>query len=165
MKVCQICQKHPATTHIKRSVNGNVSEVYVCSLCASQNGWGMLGAESSIDGVLGGFLVQPLFRSVDHAVVCKTCGSSYSDILRRSRVVCPDCYTTFYEYLCPSVQRLHGNSVHVGKASLKNADTSTERDVLAELKLEMEQAIAAQEFERCAQIRDKIREWEAKNHD
>lgn len=165
MKICQICGMHPATTHIKQSINGCVTEVYVCSQCASSSGIGFANNEAAVGNMLSGLFSRPLFRTVDQTAVCPTCGSTYPLIVRRGRVGCPDCYITFYDQLSPSVQRIHGKSMHVGRSVAAEGLKDTPVDALTKLKQELADAVEAQEFERCATLRDQIKEWEAKNSD
>jgi len=38
--VCQACGKNTATTHVKTTVNGKLTEYYLCDGCAAQQGYG-----------------------------------------------------------------------------------------------------------------------------
>ena len=36
--MCQNCGKSPATTHVKRTVNGKTAEWHLCAECAAKQG-------------------------------------------------------------------------------------------------------------------------------
>ncbi len=172
--LCQNCGKREATTHIKRVVNGETSESHLCAECASSmgytdvfSGWGM-----SLGDLLGGFLGESTQTSgqLSPALRCRKCGSSWQDIVRDGKVGCADCYRTFYDRLVPTLQRIHGRIQHTGKVS-GNAQPSTSEpekseeelreEQIAALRAQMDEAVAAQDFEQAAKLRDEIRALEA----
>ena len=52
---------------------------------------------------------------------CPVCGASLSDISDTGKVGCADCYKTFLNQLMPSIQRMHGNTHHIGKIPMGTA--------------------------------------------
>ena len=69
----------------------------------------------------------------------------------------------FYNELKPSLQRIHGQIRHSGKIASTAEPVSEEEaktDEREELKKQMNEAVAAQNFELAAQLRDRIRELE-----
>ena len=172
--LCQHCGKREATTHIKRVVNGETSESHLCAECASSmgytdvfSGWGM-----SLGDLLGGFLGESTQPSgaLSPALRCRKCGSSWQDIVRDGKVGCADCYRTFYDRLLPTLQRIHGRIQHTGKTSgsAKQPEAQPEKseaqlreEKIAALRAQMDEAVAAQDFEQAAKLRDEIRSLEA----
>lgn len=99
-------------------------------------------------------------------VRCPKCGSSFNDIVREGRVGCAECYKVFYNELKPSLQRIHGQIHHSGKIASTAEPVSEEEakiDEKEELKKQMNEAVAAQNFELAAQLRDRIKELEGGN--
>ena len=99
-------------------------------------------------------------------VRCPKCGSSFNDIVREGRVGCAECYKVFYNELKPSLQRIHGQIHHSGKIASTAEPVSEEEakiDEKEELKKQMDEAVAAQNFELAAQLRDRIKELEGGN--
>ena len=131
--LCQNCGKNEATTHIKQVINGDTAERHLCSECAEHLGYG--------DAFSGfGFDV--------------------------GRVGCAECYKVFYNELKPSLQRIHGQIHHSGKIASTAEPVSEEEakiDEKEELKKQMDEAVAAQNFELAAQLRDRIKELEGGN--
>ena len=70
---------------------------------------------------------------------------------------CADCYDTFYEKLKPSLYRIHGRASHVGKTSSSYDAVSARKERIRELSEQMKEAVATENFERAAEIRDEIK--------
>lgn len=165
--ICQHCQKHPATTHIKRTVNGKTTEMYVCSECAAKQGLDMFSGSAAMDvgNLFGGLFAAPSLRDPDERERCTSCQKSFREIVQSGIVGCPDCYIQFYERLQPSIQRIHGKTTHVGKIAACGSPQIRKKRELAHLKEELTKALALQEYERCAQLRDQIKELEGESHE
>ncbi len=152
--LCQKCGKHPATTYVKRTVNGVTTEYRLCATCAAGVGGFDLGS------FWGSLFAEPSARHAADTVRCNGCGKTFREIAASGKAGCPTCYTTFYDRLLPSVQRIHGKTGHVGKvpSGTENA-VRTERE-LEDLRRRLNEAITAQEYEKCAELRDRIRALE-----
>ena len=167
--LCQNCGKNEATTHVKRVVNGDTTETHLCADCAAQLGYGDMfsGFGLNLDDFFGGFLgdtVQKLASPVEQR--CPRCGNTFSDIVKSGKIGCSECYRTFYDKLLPSIQRIHGRIKHNGKQiAAPQAEPEVKEEKVApnpieELKSQLEKAVANQEFEQAAVLRDKIKELE-----
>ena len=161
--LCQQCGLHPATTHIRTSINGVQQEKMLCSQCAAKE---KLDGLSSLftGGLLGSLLKNDLSgTTAAGAIRCTRCGVSFEEIARSGKVGCADCYQQFREKLTPTVERLHGKANHLGK----NPNGPKEQappppSKLEQLKEQLAKAIETQEFELAAKLRDEIRELEGK---
>jgi protein arginine kinase activator len=169
---CQKCQKNNADTHIKRVVNGQFEEYHLCSECAREMGYTSMFDEFShsfsddFNSLFGSFFENAL-PARTQATRCETCGSSYNDITRTGMMGCADCYKVFEDRILPTIRRIHGNTTHCGKnsAAYKKEKTETKAEIkevseLDKLKNELDKAIKNQEFEKAAELRDKIKEME-----
>lgn len=166
--LCQACQKKTATTHIKQIVNGELTERHLCPECAAKMGYGNLfgGLGLNLGDLIGSFLGEPQSQSsgvqpLTPETRCKCCGSTFSDIARTGKVGCAECYQTFRERLMPSIQRIHGNTRHVGKVPATASAKAQLTARLEKAREDLAKAIEAQEFEKAAQLRDAIRELES----
>ncbi len=160
---CQKCNVNNATTHIKTVLNGELKEFDLCSECAQKMGYTSLfgSMESDFSNFLGSFFGNVL-PARTQATRCDFCGSSYSEIAKSGHVGCAKCYEIFADQLYPSINRIHGNTTHCGKNSNQKAKTEpTREEKIKKLKSELEKAIAEQNFEYAAELRDKIKEMEA----
>ena len=161
--LCENCKKNIATTYLKQTVNGKSSEIILCSECASKLGVTQMASMSNffdMDNMLPNFLERSSELS---ELRCPTCGILFSEISKNGKVGCADCYTTFSKRLMPALSGMYGNKKHVGKVphSFKSREKS-ECDVL---KKQLEEAIASENFEKAAQLRDKIKEIENKKEE
>ena len=148
---CQKCGKKPADTHVKRVINGEFEEYNLCSDCANS--------------MLGSFFSNAL-PARSEATRCEVCSTSYTDIVRTGMMGCANCYAIFADQLMPTIRRVHGNTTHCGKHSVFAKKSSSEKQPVSTektvdtLKTQLKEAIENQEFEKAAELRDKIKEME-----
>lgn len=148
--LCENCKKNTATTYFKQTVNGNTNEIFLCSECASKLGLGDKIYNMGFD------FMMPKSHERSAAVTqisCPDCKMTLSELSRTGRVGCANCYENFKSYLSPALQRYHGNKKHIGKFPI----SSGKKREVEDLKKQLEEAIANENFEQAAVIRDKIK--------
>ena len=169
--LCQHCKTKQANTHIKQVINGEITELDLCSECAAKLGYENAFSDFlDIGSMMSGFLGMPNVSALAREEKCPGCGATFSQITKSGKVGCAKCYDIFYERLLPTIKRIHGNTVHTGKrlrtARLKSgSDESKPADTRSELETLSEQLTAAvknQEFEQAAKLRDRINELKEK---
>lgn len=165
--LCQNCGKNEATTHIKQVLNGDTAERHLCSECAERLGYtdAFSGFGFDVKGLFGNFFGDAVssLNAPRKVVRCPKCGFSFNDIVRDGRVGCAECYKVFYNELKPSLQRIHAQIRHSGKIASTAVPVSEEEQKpseLDELRSRMNEAVATQNFELAAQLRDRIKELE-----
>ena len=78
--------------------------------------------------------------------------------MNNGKIGCADCYTTFYDKLLPSLQRIHGKTRHEGKnPTVIKTEVNTSEKETEKLENELKAAINEQNFEKAAELRDRIR--------
>ena len=168
---CQKCGANNANTHVKTIINGEFREYDLCSECAHKMGYGNVFAdmENDFSGLLGSFFTNVL-PARTQATRCEFCGSTYAEIAKTGQVGCANCYELFADRLYPSIRRIHGNTTHCGKNSGKASSKQpkqpaemTKEEKIAEMKRQLDAAVKEQNFERAAELRDKIKETEAQS--
>jgi protein arginine kinase activator len=89
---------------------------------------------------------------------CPQCGFTQADLKKTGRLGCSHCYVTFAEGLGGLLKSMHKGVRHVGKvpAVLREDKGAAER--LKGLQKKLEQAIAVENFELAASLRDEIRD-------
>ncbi len=157
---CEKCGKNHATTHIKSVVNGVVREYNLCEECAASYGY----ASNSLSGMLASMFgdINKMQDTVEKKK-CPVCGASFSDIAKKGRVGCSECYSTFYDELLPYLKRVHGSTKHAGK--IPNSAplvVKPKTETVEDLRSELSRLVAEENYEQAAIVRDKIRELEAK---
>lgn len=164
---CEKCKSREANTHIKKVVNGEYTELRLCSECAKALGYDNV-FDLEMPDMFGG-LLQSFFTGAlparSGASRCPECGSTYGDITNTGKVGCAKCYEAFYSELLPSIKRIHGSASHCGKVPLRaetlEVEVNTVEKELSNLKAKLQSAIEEQNFELAATLRDRIKEMEA----
>lgn len=171
--LCEICKKELANIYFTQIVNGVVTKLHLCESCAKKKG---IGGISFPDGMYLDFaglaLAEILASLADFGTLprkgkdrCINCGLSIQDLKQTGRFGCSECYKTFRSSLIPILKKIHGKTEHLGKVPLKsNIKLNFQRELLS-LKKELQGAVTKEEYERAAQIRDKIRAIEKENGD
>lgn len=160
--MCENCGKRIATTFVQQTINGKTTKMHLCSECAGQKGIGSMwkGFDFDIGDFWGSLFEEPAVRSMEDTVRCEGCGRTFAEIARYGKAGCPECYVTFYDRLLPSIQRIHGKAKHTGKIAENSGDDLKVERELEGLRQQLSSAIANQEYEKCAELRDRIKELE-----
>lgn len=160
---CESCHSRDASVHLTQVVNGVVKKLNLCEQCAAQSGLD-LSAPMALTDLLKGMeqaqkaMVPPVVRMANPSDgnTCPQCGSSLQHIQKRGRLGCDQCYEVFAVDIAPLLSTMQRGSVHHGKVP---AHLPTSVRVTAEagrLQLELDKAIAAENFEEAARLRDRI---------
>lgn len=165
--MCDDCGKRPAVVHISKVINGNKSEAHLCQECAqSQGQFGFMGEPTfTFHNLLAG-LFEPdvALKGVKAPTTrsrCPNCGLSFADFRRLGHLGCDQCYDTFQLELEPLLRRIHGSTAHTGKVpqGAKHGMVRKARE-LRRLQEELQRAVANEEYEKAAELRDSMRELE-----
>lgn len=157
--LCQRCGKRPATVRIGQIVNGQKSERFLCESCAQEEGsfpW-VLPPPITVQHVLGGLVAHP---APSRGPTCPVCGFAYPQFASTGRLGCPACYQSFREGLAPLIRRVQAGSGHHGKVPARTGGALRKKRELEELQAALQTAVAREEFERAAELRDRIRALE-----
>ena len=159
MRKCQFCQK-PATMHVTDVINNHKQEMYLCEACAREKNF-LSGAaqEFNIPAILQmvlGQLPQPPRASVNDAV-CPECGTPYAHFRAKGRLGCGHDYDAFRSLLEPLVDKVQNGAIrHVGKRPARHRRRMNQAR-RAELDAMLASAVAAEQYEEAARLRDLIR--------
>lgn len=164
--LCQNCQKRAANVHFTQIINNRKIEMYLCEHCAKEKGQLNVGAPLSINDFLSGLIGLEQTGSYlsdmqPKQVVCEKCGMSYDEFQRVGKLGCNNCYEVFHEKIKPLIKRLHGSIVHNGKIPASVSKDIKSSKEIEELKELLNKAIQNEEYEKAAEIRDKIKSIEA----
>jgi protein arginine kinase activator len=170
--LCEQCKQREANTHIRRVINGEAEEHYLCAECARETGamptlphLGDFGFHLGdlFSSFLGDSFGSQLPQALPPGERCPFCGSSLAEIARDGRVGCATCYETFYDQLKPTLQRIHGGLQHSGKAPASDPAAEREnqrRAAVERLRENIAAAVQAEKYEEAAKLRDEIRALE-----
>ncbi len=163
---CQKCQKREANEHIVKTVNGKKQEMYLCSECAAETPFAQevkASMDFGIGDFLGGFLGGSKAKSltserVSRTDVCPVCNMSFQEFLQKGRLGCGECYSVFKEGLARPLRQIHGTCSHMGKVPSRMGGSIKVDRQIAAMEKELSSAVLKQNFERAAELRDKIKE-------
>lgn len=157
--ICQKCHKNEATVHIKNNINGKVSEAMLCHSCAEKENLTSFFKLPS-DNLFSGFFSDSVFGSEPKIDLrkCSLCGSSARDLAATGKAGCAKCYDTFANELSKIIYGIHGNALHTGSHPETYQKTIELNTQIEKLKREQETAISEQNYEKAAELRDRIRE-------
>ena len=164
---CQKCNAREANTHITQVKNGIKTEMYLCRECANQSqdfwGFGSKNPDSEFENLFNGFWNSPQFaKSKAHTLStpksCNVCGATTSEFLRKGKPGCTNCYEVFSDFLIRPLKQIHGSYQHTGKIPSRVGKDLKKADEIQKLQDKLYQAIAEQNFEDAALLRDRIRE-------
>ncbi len=92
---------------------------------------------------------------------CYNCATTYDDFRKFGRLGCSKCYDAFKEHLSTLLKKIHGSNQHLGKAPAKIPQEDKKKmEGMQDLKTQLMNAIQSEDFEKAAQLRDKIRQME-----
>jgi protein arginine kinase activator len=157
---CDICGKNPAKIHSTKIIDGKVESTHLCQECAHKQA---AGKAIPLSGILGG-----LFKIEEAAAplgskgmqTCEVCGQTYRSFKETGRLGCAACYDTFEKHLLPLIAQVQKGDRHIGKRPRNLAPPSLE-DRLEGLRQDLQRAVAKEEFERAAALRDEIRKLDS----
>ena len=158
--MCETCGKKVATVHWTEMVNDAVKKMHLCEACAAAKGLDINNPAAFPDVLFGlGPQKEPATKEQD--IACPLCHMRISDFKKTSRLGCQACYDTFADELKPLLAAMHKGNQHVGKVPAhKKAKTEAKVGLLpspAVLRRKLETAIAAEQYEEAACLRDQIR--------
>jgi protein arginine kinase activator len=159
---CDICGKKKATVHLTEIVDEQMSEMHLCEDCSRQKSVQMEQQFGLADLLAGLADFSKQMKTEERIELkCANCGTNYDDFRKFGRLGCSECYQSFHEQLNTLLKKIHGSNQHLGKSPLGISKTEKKKtDTLQELKIQLIEAIQMEDFEKAAQLRDKIRHFE-----
>ncbi len=160
---CDICHKNEASVYIEDVYKQKVVKRHICMHCAM----GLLAMKVH-NSPLGDFLdifKAGLGKNEDSSVdvnkkefVCPQCGTSYEEVEKTRKVGCGMCYVTFRDFLDPLLFPNGYKHPYRGHFPKDLQKTVNHRKKLAELKSELEDLLAFEDYEQAARVRDEIKD-------
>ncbi len=168
--LCEKCKKNAAVIFYKENINGVKRSVALCEKCAAEvehgldNGkhahdqGGFIDPVSGINSIFGSLFGIPQYQKKPAvAKKCTLCGAVFSDLVREGKAGCPECYKVFADELAPTISRIHGAAVHTGASPECFREGRERKEKIAALEADLRSAIEAEEYEKAAELRDKLR--------
>jgi len=185
--ICEKCKMREANVQIVEIVNGVKNEHFLCAQCAGEmelSVKGENGSEMPLAKLLANLLSQTMKNQKKPEcanVVCPTCGTTYEQFINESKLGCADCYKVFDLLISDNIKQLQGSDIHTGKhpknglsdipdavreeleeSLLEEGPDAELLDKVIVLRRKIKEAVANEEYETAADLRDEMKAIEEK---
>jgi len=177
--ICELCHERQATIHIQEIVGSEKKTLHICSHCAAEkkiddsalSGFNLaeilynLSAQmmqsSSAKGqpAAAGGKGGKGSAAAPPTLVCAACGWDSHRFRETGRLGCGACYAVFRDLLGKALKSMHRGTFHLGKHPGAQEGKGSSGRLLAEtmrLQKELEECVLREEYERAAELRDRI---------
>lgn len=159
---CNLCGKKKATVHLTEIEDEQMSEMHLCEECAREKSVQMEQQFGLADLLAGLADFGKQVKDQEKVKLeCVSCGTSYDDFKKFGRLGCSECYEAFEDHLSTLLKRIHGSNRHLGKSPPRMSKGEKKKvETLGDLKSQLQLAIRSEDFEKAAELRDRIRALE-----
>ena len=149
--LCEECGQHEAEVIVTTVVNGQSTTRHLCRECVKKYKTG------DIQAVLAAMLSAMGQKQQAPDITCPRCGETYQEFQKTGMLGCPDCYQAFRKELTPLITRVQGRAQHAGRRPPVSEEEQKRLLLMEELRTKMEAAVAEENFEEAARLRDELR--------
>lgn len=157
---CDVCHSKEATVFLTQIVEGKMQKVNLCEACSKEKGVNDPTGFALADLLMGLGAAEDIEKS-SGALKCSVCGFTQADFKKTGRLGCSACYAVFGDGLSSMLKNMHKGTTHTGKAPAALQERRARGEKLRALQDSLHSAVAAEEYERAADLRDQIRRMEA----
>ena len=154
--LCDIYKKKEATVHLTQMVEGKTKKIDLCEPCSKEKGVDDPAGFSLADLLLGLGASQQMEDADSTNTKCPQCNFSQAEFKKTGRLGCAECYDHFEEGVEGLLKTMHKGIRHNGKAPAIWQKMKTYVDQLHELETMLDKAIKKEDYEKAAELRDKI---------
>ena len=161
--VCCVCKQKEATVHLTQIAGDKMQKVDLCEDCAKEKGVNDPAGFSLADLLLGLGASQEMEEASGGSELrCPHCGFSQADFKKAGRLGCAHCYETFAEGLEGLLKSMHKGTRHKGKMPSALRGSQDLREKMATIQKKLDKAVAEENFEQAAQLRDELKTVKAR---
>lgn len=159
--LCDVCKTHQSTVFLTQIVDGKMQKVNLCDGCSKDKGVDDPTGFALADLLLGLGAAQELEKGGANQK-CPACGFSQADFKKTGRLGCAACYETFAEGLGSLLKTMHKGTAHAGKIPARLLQNMQRDAQLKNLQRDLGRAVAEENYESAAELRDQIKQLEVK---
>ncbi len=156
---CDVCKTNQATVFLTQIVDGKMQKVNLCESCSKEKGVTDPTGFALADLLLGLGAAQEIEKG-GSSEKCPVCGFSQADFKKTGRLGCAVCYDTFEEGLASLLKAMHKGTTHVGKVPARLAKSLQLDAERKQLQSDLDRAVAEENYESAAEIRDQLKQLE-----
>ena len=162
--MCEECGVNPAVFHFVTITNDEKTERNLCPACMAKYKKQLPGFDiKNLAGILNNLIEGKGASKKEEidpetaAITCEQCGMTYGEFRKGGMVGCARCYRAFHDPMAALLQCIHGNTQHAGRIPAGEHSGASIRMNIDRLKQLLQKAVAAEEYEQAAKLRDAIR--------
>lgn len=153
--LCEECGKNPVEVLMTTVVNGEAISRHLCRECFKKYKAG------DIQAVLAAVLSAMNQKEKKPDLICLKCGETYAEFQKTGKLGCAACYEAFKSELTPLITRVQGRAQHAGRRPPSTEEDQERMRKMEDLRTRMEAAVAVENFEEAAKLRDELRSMTA----
>lgn len=158
--LCDECGKNEATVHVQAfTPDGESKTLKLCQECMQKHKLGMNASQEDFAQLLGNlfgkFAERIRLESDKYDAVCPSCAMTYREFRTGRMLGCEHCYDAFRERIEEMLLARGRGAKYVRDG--REREMPSAGSELRRLKREMETAIADEDYELAAVLRDEIR--------
>ena len=163
---CEQCKKAKATVSIEEVFMGKKTELHLCHKCSLDYNMEAHHAHNA-PAVLHHVLKHMLFgldmdmdsskKAKEETLLKCECGINSKEFKKNGKLGCEKCYETFEKELLDIFKSIQRSTEHKGKFPQKNGHSMRISQQIKHLEKEQANAVAAEEYEQAAVLRDRIK--------
>jgi len=162
--LCESCHQNEASVHLTQVVDGKVEKFHLCEDCAAEKGIDVHAQPMDLSGMMENIKDELAHlkddlksKSSPSNTVCPNCGMTRKEILKKGRLGCEHCYDYFGAEMLPVIVSLQHGDQHLGKVPQRSSARLKASVEVVRLRRELDKAVAGENYERAAQLRDQIK--------
>lgn len=161
--LCQRCKKTTATVHVTDITEASENvERHLCERCAEQEGVMQKATMEPLNELLTSFVLGQAGATSVEDLRCENCGMTFADFRNQGVLGCPNDYDVFGELLDPLIRQAHESATHhIGRIPAGRPANEVKEHQLIRLQRELDAAVAREDYEAAARLRDELKAAEA----
>jgi protein arginine kinase activator len=157
--LCDVCKCNDAAVFLTQILEGKMQKVNLCDACSKEKGVQDPTGFALADLLLGIGAAEEIEKG-GITLKCPVCGFTQADFKKTGRLGCSGCYVTFAEGLGSLLKAMHKGTEHVGKLPERAQRAMELSDRVRTLTKNLEKAVADENYETAASLRDEIKQLE-----
>ncbi|MEY2479803.1 MAG: protein arginine kinase activator [Verrucomicrobiota bacterium] len=157
--LCDVCKCNDATVFLTQILEGKMQKVNLCDACSKEKGVQDPTGFALADLLLGIGAAEEIEKGAP-TQKCPVCGFTQADFKKTGRLGCSACYQTFDEGLNALLKAMHKGTEHVGKLPQRAYREIQLSDKMRALTEDLKKAVADENYETAASLRDQIKRLE-----
>ncbi|MCK5129518.1 MAG: UvrB/UvrC motif-containing protein [Clostridiales bacterium] len=155
MHTCEHCGKNHANIHIRQIINEEETELYICSSCAEKIQQQFLSF-LKVNNFMTNMMKE--VKPKDTGKICPQCKFDIEKIRKLGKVGCAHCYEVFEKELDPILNKMSARNIIASQKSKPRIDIDA-------LQMQLNAAVKEENYEKAAELRDKITMLKGESHD